>query len=264
MKWLKNAAALFVAFGIAIFTLYAQDDDLEDFDFEDIDEEETDVPYFAVAAGFVGTWYFPDLDLVNEAMGRVIPNGEEFSTPLFLTGWQGFLGIGLVDNLRVGFISMSGAETAEASVTLDDNNQTTVDRRFEYNVSFNGVNVDYAFPISRDLVVLPGVVFGFGELVMSAAQSTEDRDYGRVFDFDDEGLNYFRHLEASHVSLQGNVNIEYSPTRFAMLRLNAGYILNADVGDWTVDFVNSNLTNPPDISTSGFTAQVGIFVGLFY
>lgn len=266
MKWLSVVFRLALVFCFVPLTVLAQDDDLEGFDIEELDEEETDVPYFAVAAGFTANWLFPNLDDVNASLAGILP-GSEFSSPVFMTGWQGFLGVGVVDNVRIGFVHMSGSLLEEGQVTLTEQNNETVNRRFEYGLSFDGITIDYAFTPIPKLAVLPGVMIGWGSQTLEASQSiTGDRIFGREFDFDnDDQLNLYRHLEATHIVLQANLNVELAVTRFAMIRVNAGYLYALDVGAWKADkIVDVGETDDLEIKPDGLTVQAGVFVGLFY
>jgi hypothetical protein len=251
-------ARILTILSLSSITLLAQDDRLDDFSLDELPEEDTSIPYFAVGGGVITTFFTPDLDILNQQVSSFLEDGQELSTPILMVGGQGFSSIGIIENVRVGFVSMGGTE--EITTTSDN-----IMESFEYSIGFNAISVDYGFTVARGLVILPGVMLGWGSIDITAAQSEGVRDYEGTFNF--SGENRMRQLSSSHISVQPNLNIEYalpiSTPRLFMLRLNAGYNVTASMGDWEVDGITSVNNVPNDINATGLTYQIGLFVGLF-
>ena len=266
MDSMKRFGLMLLALVFATAGVHAQDDELESFDWDDVEEDfdNTD-PYYAVAGGFTTTLHFGNFDDITGMMNQVLPDEGDITSPMVMTGWEVVLALGFVENLRVGYSSMSGTDIHEGSVQITPNGSepVTVDRRFQYSMDFQGPVVDYAIQLSNDFAVLPGLGVYFGTMQINSSQSSGDRSFDSEFDFGADNLNNYRLLEASHISLGLSLDIEYIVTNFAMIRVNGGYMLSLTTGDWEVDRIVSPVSNAPGFDTSGLTLQGGIFVGLF-
>lgn len=221
-------------------------------------QEETyteEPPYFAIGGGYVGEFLFMDVDLANDIVRQFIP-GAQFSSPMYMSGPQAMLAIGIIDNLRVGYSALA------ASQVLTGTPSDTKQREFGLIVKMNGIHVDYAIWRSKiGLTVLPSIVLGWGDISMAAIES--ERNY--VFDpqnpqIPTEKVAIFQSdLWFTKPALQ----VEYIVTAFTMIRLQASYSLTTLRGDgWRINGVVAQ-NMPTSLNGSGLGVQFGLFVGLF-
>jgi hypothetical protein len=254
MRTLRRCIAAFMLVVGISSAAFAQDEKLKDFTFDEVPSEEAKPPYFAAAGGFIVMPLFQDLSKLNETVGA-ITGGGSLTAPILLTGAQGFVAIGVVPNVRVGFMVAGGSGIREGTVN-------TVSRRTEYTVTMNGVSIDYAFMPFKGFAILPGVTGGWGTVSFEANQSSGSRSFGSTFPFPASQNNYTSYIKASHIFVQPNVNIEYAFSLLTMVRLNVGYSASF-MQQWRVDNVSPIDNVPASLNASGLTAQLGFFVGLF-
>lgn len=251
---MKHLLATLLCIGFsAIFAPYAafaQDDKLNQFSFEDVPTEDARPPYFAVAGGPAVTWLFTNLADVNSFVGGI--SGGSFSSPLLMVGAEGFFAIGFIPNVRVG---VAGA----ASINTLQNDAKT--KRVEYALSQTGVILDYAITPLKGFSIIPGVSGGIGVANFDITQSSGPQNFSQITPTATVS-NYMRRLRSNLTYVQPRLNIEYSFTSFSMIRVNAGYNLSF-MGEWQADNVTAVSGVPVGINATGFTAQVGLFVGLF-
>lgn len=232
----------------------AQDDKLKDFTFDEVPTEEAKPPYFAAAGGFIVMPLFQDLSKLNETVSAMT-GGASLNTPIWLTGAQGFVAIGVIPNVRVGFMVAGGSGSREGTVN-------NVSRRTEYTVTMNGISIDYAFMPLKGFAILPGITGGWGTVSFEANQSAGARQFGTTFPFPASQSSYTSYIRANHVFVQPNLNLEYAFSLLTALRLNVGYSASF-MQQWRVDNVSPIDNVPASLNASGLTAQVGFFVGLF-
>lgn len=244
----------------ACTTLWAQDDQLDEFTIEDVPDEKA-TPYFGIGGGFIASFNFLKMDEVNNLLNQVLP-GEKFDAPLVMFGAQGLVPVPFIEGSRVGFTSLSGSLAAEGTQTVGT---TAYKRKFELEASYNAISFDYGFIPFEGLALLPSIMGGWGTMTISASQTPDgvDREINGEFDFGNPTSNNFREISSGYGAITPNLNIEYAINRFGMIRVNAGYTI-AFPGDWEVDNGLALVKNvSEDISMSGLSAQVGIFIGLF-
>jgi hypothetical protein len=256
MPSLKNLLAALILLCAVNTNVCAQDDKLKDFTFDEVPTEEAKPPYFAAAGGFIAMPMVQDFTKLNETVGAVV--GGSFNTPLWLLGGQGFVAIGVIPNVRLGLFSVAGSSSRESE-------SGGVTRRAEYNVSMTGLSVDYAIMPFKGFAVLPGVNLGAGTVSFEASQSSGSRTFQQTFPT--QGLppnvnSYMSFIRANHFFVQPTINLEYAFSLLTMIRLNAGYSLSF-IGDWRADKAAPVSGVPTSFNASGFTAQIGLFVGLF-
>jgi hypothetical protein len=244
--------------------MWAQDDQLDEFTIEDVPQEDVSTPYFGVGGGVIGSFFFGNMDEVNTLVDRVLP-GQKIDGPILMVGAQGFAAIPFIRNARIGFMSIGGSKMVEGSVPAESL-AVARKRQFEYSLSYNAITFDYAFTPLKGLALIPGVAGGWGSITMRAAQSSEgaERAIDGELNFGSSSSNLYRELSASHITFMPNLNIEYAITPFSMIRLDAGYNITASVGDWEADNGIATVSGVSDkINMSGFSAQIGVFIGLF-
>lgn len=248
----------FIILALVVYSsasVMAQDDKLNQFSFEDVPTEEAKPPYFAVAGGFIATAMFHNVDDLNGILSKLIP-GASMTSPFLLTGAQAFAAIGIIPNVRLGFMSVGGGAFKEGTVG-------NFSRRVEYSMTMNGVSIDYAISPFRGFSILPGANIGWGNITFESSQSSgASQAFDPTFTFGSAKDNYHRYARAGHFFVQPNLNFEYAFALFSMVRISAGYSISS-VGDWKVDNIAPISGVPSSFNATGFTAQIGLFVGLF-
>lgn len=254
--------AITLAVALLSTTMSAQDDQLDNLDFEQMQLTEESIPYFAVGLGLTGTFGWYDMTAINERASELGLPGIE--APMFQLGGDVFTAIGVVKNVRVGFSWITGMSKSNAQVTLPDT--TPVERHMDYTNELFSLYLDYAFVPAKSLAILPGIAFGWGNQTIDTYQSVSDRtwdDYvnpnGQLNTFPDD----YSRLQHSVLALTPRLNIEYGITPFLMVRAQAAYQLQISSGTWKGNN-HATVTGVPDgINVNAFSAQVGLFVGLF-
>ena len=235
-------------------TVFAQDDKLNQFSFEDVPTEESRPPYFAVSGGFISTWLFTNLTDLNTLTNSVV--GSSYNSPVVLFGGEAFAAIGIIPNVRVGFMSIGSVNTIQNTVS-----GSSLSRQTEYSISMNGVSVDYAWTPFKGFAVIPGLRGGWGSVNYEISQSSASQQPYPLFPISSTA-NSMRRMRSNMLFAMPNVNLEYAFTLVSMVRLNVGYNLSF-MQDWRADNAATITGVPATINASGLTAQVGLFVGLF-
>ena len=127
------------------------------------------------------------------------------------------------------------------------------------NVSNRTIHVDYAIVPAKGLAILPGVGFGFGTHTLAVFQSEPEATWENW----GGGSNSFAELERSTLMLVPRLNVEYAFTPFIAVRAAAIYNWQFSANDWTGNRVATVSGVPDDLNMSVFSAQIGLFVGLF-
>ncbi|MBI5324911.1 MAG: hypothetical protein HZB41_06525 [Ignavibacteriae bacterium] len=242
--------------------LWSQDDMLDSLDlsFESTPIKEDKVPYFAIAGGFTGTFFFANFDEIDKLIDSNFPSmgKERFKgSNIFMPGAEGFTAIGIIPNMRLSFFGAGGSKTIK-SVIAD----TT--RSIDYSISFNGLSFDYAFVPTRRLAILAGVNLGWGTMAVEYYRTTGNYSWNQIGE-DVNPNNFMNRIEAGFWLVQPHLNIEFAVTPFIALRGSAGYSVSL-MNEWKFNknstFPNEN--KPPDkLNASGLYAQFGLFIGLF-
>ncbi|OGU18271.1 MAG: hypothetical protein A2X61_15780 [Ignavibacteria bacterium GWB2_35_12] len=237
---------------------WSQDDMLDSLDlsFESSPIKEEKIPYFAIAGGFTGTFFFANFDEMNQRIvdGFKEMRSERLNGSIFMPGAEGFTAIGIIPNMRLGFFGAGGSKTIKAV-----NADTT--RSIDYTVSFNGISFDYAYVPTRRLAILAGVNLGWGTMAIEYYRTTKEINWTN-FGEDVDSNNFMSRAEARYWLIQPHLNVEFAVTPFIALRGSAGYSYSL-MGDWKFN-QNAALENvPKNVNASGLYAQFGLFLGLF-
>lgn len=257
---MNRILAALVAFSLTTSVLIAQDDKLDDLTFEEMPLKDESVPYFAVGVGPTLSLFMPNYDDVN-ALGTKLGIGT-MSGPIAQWGGEIFTAIGVVPNMRVGFSWVTGNNSASKDTVLVSEGPSYT-RAMKYNVSMRTLKLDYAIVPFKSFAIIPGVGIGFGTLTLETYQSAAARtwsDYGTIPVTSPDSYSI---LERSVIYAAPKLDIEYAVTPFLNLRLNASYALQITGGDWTGNRKAIVSDVPSGIKLQGFSAQFGIFVGLF-
>ena len=252
---MKRLLTLLSILLLAASTMVAQDDKLNQFSFEDVPTEEAKPPYFAVSGGFISTWLFTNLTDLNTLTNSVV--GANYNTPIVLFGGEAFAAIGIIPNVRVGFMSIGSINTLQSA-----SSGATPMRQTEYSITMNGVSIDYAWTPLKGFSIIPGVRGGWGAVNYEISQSSSSSSQPYPLFPIVSTSNSMRRMRSNMLFAMPNVNIEYAFTLVSMVRLNVGYNLSF-MQDWRADNASTLTGVPTSINASGLTAQVGLFVGLF-
>jgi len=166
IKILKITFVFILGFALSV-NLKAQDDRLDDMDFEEIPIVEQRPDYFSIGAGYLGDFRFINFDEINKKL-------EEFSLPgfsgnMFISGAHGFAGIGIIPNLRLGFMGISGS----SNINQDDAQHKTGSNLF---LDVTAFSIDYGIVLFSHFAVLPGVKVGWSSLRQEIFKSDIERD----------------------------------------------------------------------------------------
>lgn len=248
-----------IGFAMAVYALplWAQDNRLDDLDFEEVPVSEEVVPYFAIGAGPAFTFSFLPMDDIN-ARAADLGMGK-FSSPMILYGAEVFSAIGFIPNVRAGFSWMSGLDKQSVSVA---GTTPSVERTMEHAVSMSAIHADYAFVVAKGLIIAPGIGLGWGTQGITAYQSQSARNWS---DYDSINVapDMYSEVSRSVLYFPARLNIEYAVTPFIAVRAQAGYALQFSEGDWKGNRTAVVSGVPSGVSLNAFSAQVGLFVGLF-
>lgn len=237
---------------------FSQDDRLDELEFESATIKEEKPPYFAIGGGYTGTFIFTNFDELNKKLLEktyLFPENA-LSAPIFLSGVQGFTAIGIIPNVRLGFLGMGGSKSVEKKDTI-----VNLNKNVEYTLSFQGLSIDYGIILMKSLALIPGITLGWGKRTIEVYQAPAEISWER-FEAMGNIVNFLNRAEGNFYFVQPNINFEYALTPFFMIRANAGYALSFS-GDWTFNRTAKLINVPDKIDANGFTIQFGLFLGLF-
>lgn len=227
-------------------------DQLGEITFEELQDRQSSSAYFGIGAGYVGgLWYFPAGDISSNLVMPYAMHGD-YKAPMFVSGVSGFLTVSLVGNLRIGFESLSGSQTHTES-------HDTLQHRASMSLSSAALQIDYAFPILRGLIVAPGVYLGRGSL--SFEHTSGPRIAGWLQN-GNLGRAITSTIEAPFWLIRPTLSIEYALSSYASLRAWSSYNLTL-MGTWQENSITTVNNVPSAINARGFAAGLGLFIGLF-
>lgn len=239
----------------AVSFMQAQDDRLNSLNFDEEPLPEETAPYSAVGVGPVVNLFMPNVtDLNAKATELGLP---ELSSPFLQFGAEFYTAIGVFPNVRVGFSWLTGS--VNSSKDIDVSGQT-MHRRMDYSVSSRTIHVDYALTVAPSFTILPGVGLSW------AYTGIDLRTNGASFDWattsgTPQSTNW--QIERSALAVLPRVSFEYVLTPFLSIRAQGAYALQVSTSDWQANR-HSTITNmPSSIGVNGFSAHLGVFVGLF-
>ncbi len=240
---------------LAFFSVWAQQQDDLDLNRLEIPSppSEPSVPYFGIGGGFAGIFLFPKLDAVNEKTQQW--NIGRFSTPMFLSGIEGVVTVGIIPNVRVSVFGIGGSKQLQATIAPD------TQRQAELSATATGLAIAYAFVPARSFTILPVLAGGWGMLSLELAQAPSRTQWSELAPNGGETAMLQR-VSASYLFLHPQLYVEYAPLPFLMLRLGGGYQFSF-VGEWKHNRIAVVEGVPSGFNISGASAQFAIFLGLF-
>lgn len=228
------------------------------------DEQAAEAPvYFAVGGGPIGGVFMADLESFNQNIARPFV-GKDIGNSVFMLGGQGFISVPWIKNLRVGGMGYGGRSEQCCKDTLIDDEM--VSRSLEYNIGYGGLSLDYVLPLNiPKFWIVPGVVLGVGSVEIFAQQALQRPLFDIEREFPAGGNKNITHnYQSTFFLYMPQLQFEYSPIGFMMLRASVGYQGTA-MGKWEVDRgVGLGTTTKLDnVNGNGLIANFGIFFGLF-
>lgn len=248
----------------------AQDEQLDSLDFEEQNyeqfEDETKSGYMVFGGGFVMNLLNLNFDEINNLIKKnnFNPKNEEFSfdAPFYQFGAQGIVAIGLIPNIRIGVIGVSGSKSPTRPIIFDTNG-ITIERNIRYEAGFTGINVDYAFVPFKGFAIVPGMALGYGEISLTSTQTQRNFAWNDLKPISSP-YNYKYEISTDYWQFSPMLNFEYAPTILSLFRVSIGYSMTL-ARDW---YLNGNTESkvidvPDKFNADGLTLQFGIMLGLF-
>ncbi len=251
----KFIAAFTLTFAFCFFA-FAQDDELDQLGFEDGGTlDESGEPYFAVGVGYLPSFFFVDLGALNDAVAGSDFSSEELGSPIYVNAFHVTTAIGIVPNLRIGFMISAG--TTDISQSADGGLEKSVD----YYARFNGASFEYAVVPVKNFAVLPGVVAGWGRTQIETRQTSGESNWS---DFPnpndpDEFLNLY---ESKMWFVEPMLSVEYAVAPFTNVRASGSYAISF-MHDRTLNRDTDLKGAPDELNANGAKVQLGLYLGVF-
>ncbi|MDZ4745847.1 MAG: hypothetical protein SGJ05_07575 [bacterium] len=255
----RSLLAALLCLALAVPAL-AQDDRLDELSFDEgVSLKDEALPYFAIGVGPVVSFSFPNLDALNV---RATELGlAELKTPFIQAGVELFTAVGIVPNVRIGFSWITGSRSSEASIAVGTD---TVNRTMEYSLGSRTVHIDYAWVPFRGFSVIPGAGFGWATQTISTYQAPSGIAWDALKDpATPAPSTVFTEMRRSALSVVPRLNIEYAVAPWVALRAQAAYTLQVSDSDWEMNRTAVVTGVPENIKATAFSAQLGLFIGLF-
>jgi len=240
--------------------LFSQDDELDNFSFETEPLKSESTQYFAVGAGYNFNFLMMNYDEVNKYVVDKL-RLDKFKGVFTIHGVQGFTGLVVIPNTRLGFFGMTGSKEVSK-----ENSELNTKMTSELIVSVNGFSLDYGIVPFKGFAILPGFNFGWGNYTLETIESPTKLDWGKIDKINIDSAKMNR-INNKFMFIQPQLSFEYAVTNFAMLRANVNYNLTFDnpLADksWTFN-KEAEIKNPPSkLNSNGLGIQIGIYLGLF-
>ena len=187
----------------------------------------------ALSAGLVMGWLPVDIASLNSSLtGQGFP---ELKDNVVLHGVNGM--VQLSEKVDIGGIALGNATTS-----IDG------DRISKYSFSYGGGVLNYSVQQDSFYDIRIGAMLGGGRATLFLRENAN-------LDFDDAIVNFQQTvMRRSFISIQPQVELVLTPTKWLKLRGTAGYLLTLD-GGWEQHGVS--LSGPPD-SLSNVIASFGV------
>jgi hypothetical protein len=226
-------------------------------------EEDKSAPsFFSVGGGILGGYFKPNFSGFNSSIA--VPfSRQAVAERVWMVGGEGFITLPWIKNLRVGGMAYSGVSDCGCGDTIPDGLHH-VGRLVDYEIGYGALTIDYVLPIKTGRFhIVPGIALGLGSVNIFTRQAATPEDVN--FSNYTAGYPNTTHTYTSHFFVyMPQVQFEYAPLGYLMLRLSAGY-QGTSMGTWTVDR-NVTLASTDaftNINGSGLIASLGLFLGLF-
>jgi len=247
-------AATAIGFFLAGSVLAQQGgDQLGEITFEELQDKQSSSAYFGIGAGYVGGfWFYPAKDISTNLVMPYAMHGD-YTAPIFTSGINAFLTLSLVGNLRVGFEALSGSQTHTESMGGSQH-------RAALSLSSAALQLDYAFPLLRGLIVAPGVYLGRGTLQFEHTSGPSSADWPNA------NGNLGRAVTSTLAAPDGRGGPTLAGDR--AVRGSAadgewGRCSVTPLGVWQESSITTCDRVPPGVTARVFVVGLGVFLGLF-
>lgn len=252
MRLLAFVFGLFIVTAAASRAQQQGGDQLGEITFEELQDKKSSSAYFGIGAGYVGGfWYFPASDITANLVMPYSMHGG-YDSPMFTGGVSAFLTLSLVGNLRIGFEALSGSSS---HTETSGNSQ----HRAVMALSSAALQLDYAFPIVRGLIVAPGVYLGRGSLSFEHTSGPSSTDWTSGNNL---GQAVTSTLAAPFWLVRPTLSVEYALSGYATIRAWGAYNVTA-MGTWQENAITTVNNVPSAITARGAAVGLGLFIGLF-
>ncbi|MEI8134437.1 MAG: hypothetical protein WCH46_05070 [bacterium] len=225
--------------------------------------------YSWIGGGLIIGLHLPSLTDFNKLIAQPFIHQDLKSQSLFIGG-QGFLPFPFLKNLRIGGVGMSGSSSVccvpDTITTGPFAGQVTM-RSLTYKVGYGGLSFDYSILNKERFHLLVGSEFGLGSVEITAQQAVDRNTFNIASEFDYQSfgaLNLTHTYHANMFLIKPQVEFEYAPLKWMMLRLAAGYQITA-MASWKVDdgVLIKDSGALANVNGNGAFFHLGIFVGFF-
>jgi len=227
-----------------------------------MDAATTEPGYSWIGGGLILGLHLPSLTDFNSkiAMPFIHQNLKEQA---FVIGGQGFMPFPWVKNLRIGGIGVSGNSNICCVPDTTSLGQPVM-RSLTYKVGYGALTLDYSFFNSSKFHILGGLELGLGGIDIIAQQAADRNTFDIGAEFDSPSTNITHNYHAGFILIKPQIEFEYAPLRWMMVRLGAGYQITS-VGTWKVDddvsFKDAGALTK--VNGNGPVFHLGLFLGFF-
>lgn len=222
--------------------------------------------YSWIGGGIVLGLYLPSLNDFNSLIARPFfrKSPQNLKQQAFLVGGQGFMPFPFLKNLRIGGIGMSGNSNVCCVPDTTTLGQPAM-RSLTYHIGYGALTVDYSFVNANKFHVLGGLELGFGAIDIIAQQAANRTTFSIGDEFNSPSTNITHNYHSGFFLIKPQVEFEFAPVRWLMLRLAAGY-QKTFMGTWTVDDAvpfTKDAAALTKVNGDGAVFHFGVFIGFF-
>jgi hypothetical protein len=211
---------------------------------------------FGAAGGLSPIILFPNYDVVNANITQL--GMDELSGPLLAWGGGGYAYVMIIDNLRLGGIGFSGAQS-ETSKFNSVNNEVI------YSIGGGAATIEYTMPFVKNMALSAGIMIGGGSLDIDIYQNSGNFDWNSQWDDvinNSSSTNKELSIKNSFFFFSPTVNLDFPITRFLAVRGGLGYQFTFG-SNWEIANGKKLHNVSSGLNGDGFFIQTGIFIGLF-
>lgn len=246
---------LFITLFVLLFIYHSLSKELDSLNlqFEEATTNFESIPYFGLGGGYIGTFSFCNFDEINK-LHKAFDIGN-VSSPLFLSGAEGFTAIPFIKNFRIGFSGISGSKKNETTKdTFTIGSQT----KFQ----FTGFRFDYGIVPMKSLALLLGAKLGWSTLTLEFYKSTKNLEWNQIINSANDPNYHFLRINGNFWFIEPSFNIEFAATTFLMVRGGIAYTFTLSP-EWKCNEISSLNNVPSKLKADGFQIVLGLFIGLF-
>ncbi len=217
--------------------------------------------YSWIGGGIILGLHLPSLTDFNSLIAMPFIK-QNLKSQAFMIGGQFFIPLPFVKNLRIGGIGMSGNSNVCCVPFTASNGQPTM-RSLTYHVGYGALTLDYSIFNINKFHILAGLEIGLGSVDVIMQQA-----YSGPFDvsseFDQPSNNIAHTNHATMLLVTPQVEFEYAPLKWLMMRLGGGYQITS-MGTWQADdavpFTDAGAL--VKVNGNGPIFHFGVFLGFF-